>query len=133
MAADGKASSIDPKRMVVIFFVLAALALGVFLEKILALVFTYTRWNDPAIFGEDWSLTTVLGFVVAAAAAVVAWRIPRTQIVSLEVASELKKVTWPTMRETRAATVAVVIATFTAAIILGLFDYVWAKISSLIY
>ena len=133
MAADGKATGIDPKRMVVIFFVLAALALGVFLEKILALVFTYARWNDPAIFGEDWSLTTVLGFVVAAAAAVVAWRIPRTQIVSLEVASELKKVTWPTMRETRAATVAVVIATFTAAIILGLFDYVWAKISSLIY
>jgi preprotein translocase subunit SecE len=133
MAADGKAGGIDPKRMVVIFFVLAALALGVFLEKILALVFTYARWNDPAVFGEDWSLTTVLGFIVAAVAAVVAWRVPRTQIVSLEVASELKKVTWPTMRETRAATVAVVIATFTAAIILGLFDYVWAKISSLIY
>ena len=43
MAADGKATGIDPKRMVVIFFVLAALALGVFLEKILALVFTYSR------------------------------------------------------------------------------------------
>lgn len=133
MAADGKATGIDPKRMVVIFFVLAALALGVFLEKILALVFTYARWNDPAIFGEDWSLTTVLGFVIAAAAAVAAWRVSRTQTVSLEVASELKKVTWPTMRETRAATVAVVVATFMAAIILGLFDYVWAKISSLVY
>jgi preprotein translocase subunit SecE len=133
MAAEGKATGIDPKRMVVVFFVLAALAVGVFLEKILALVFTYARWNDPAIFGEDWTLTTVLGFVIAAAAAVAAWRIPRTQTVSLEVASELKKVTWPTMRETRAATVAVVVATFVAAIILGLFDYVWAKISSLVY
>jgi len=133
MAAEGKATGIDPKRMVVIFFVLAALALGVFLEKILALVFTYARWNDPAVFGEDWSLTTIVGFVIAAAAAVVAWRVPRTQTVSLEVASELKKVTWPTLRETRAATVAVVIATFAAAVLLGVFDYVWAKLSSLVY
>ncbi|HEY6947402.1 MAG TPA: preprotein translocase subunit SecE [Gemmatimonadales bacterium] len=119
--------------MVVIFFVLAAIAVGVFLEKILGLVFSYARWNDPAIFGEDWSLTTVLGFAIAAVAAVVAWRAPRTQSVSLEVAGELKKVTWPTLRETRAATVAVVIATFTAAVILGVFDYVWAKLSSLVY
>jgi preprotein translocase subunit SecE len=131
--ADGKATGIDPRRMVVIFFVLAALALGVFLEKILALGFTYARWNDPAVFGEDWSLTTVLGFAIAAAVAVVAWRTGRTQTVSLEVASELKKVTWPTMRETRAATVAVVIATFVAAVVLGVFDYVWAKLSSLVY
>ncbi len=132
MAAD-KAAGIDPKRMVVIFYVLAALTLGVFAEKILGLVFSYARWNDPAVFGEDWTLTTVLGFVLAAVAAVVAWRMPKTQTVSLEIAGELKKVTWPTLRETRAATVAVVIATFVAAVILGFFDYVWAAISSRIY
>ncbi len=132
MAAE-KGTGIEPKRMVVIFFVLAALALGVFLEKVLGLVFSYARWTDPAIFGEDWTLTTVLGFVIAAVAAAVAWRTPKTQAVSLEVASELKKVTWPTLRETRAATVAVVIATFAAAVLLGVFDYVWAKLSSLVY
>jgi len=132
MAAE-KGTGIEPKRMVVIFFVLAALALGVFLEKVLGLVFSYARWTDSAIFGEDWTLTTVLGFVIAAAAAVVTWRTPKTQTVSLEVASELKKVTWPTLRETRAATVAVVIATFVAAVLLGVFDYVWAKLSSLVY
>ncbi len=132
MAAD-KATGMDPKRMVVIFFVLAALAVGVFLEKILGLVFSYARINDPAVFGEDWTLTTVLGFAIAIAAAVVAWRASRTQTVSLEIAGELKKVTWPSVRETRAATVAVVIATFVAAVILGVFDYVWAKLSSLVY
>ena len=132
MAAD-KTTGIDPKRMVVIFYVLAALAVGVFAEKVLELVFSYVRWNDPTIFGEDWRLTTVLGFAMAAAAAVVVWRTPKTQTVSLEIASELKKVTWPTLRETRAATVAVVVATFVAAVILGLFDYVWAAISSRIY
>ncbi|GEJ57272.1 hypothetical protein AMYX_20130 [Anaeromyxobacter diazotrophicus] len=117
----------------VIFFVLAALAVGVFLEKILGLAFSYARWNDPALFGEDWTLTTVLGYGIAVAAAVVAWRATRVRTVSLEVASELKKVTWPTLRETRAATVAVVVATFVAAIVLGVFDYVWAKLSSLVY
>ncbi len=132
MVAD-KTAGIDPKRMVIIFYVLAALAIGVFVEKVLELVFTYVRWNDPTIFGEDWRLTTVLGFALAAVAAVVVWRTPKTQTVSLEIASELKKVTWPTLRETRAATVAVVIATFVAAVILGLFDYVWAAISSRIY
>ncbi len=132
MVAD-KTAGIDPKRMVIIFYVLAALAVGVFVEKVLELVFTYVRWNDPTIFGEDWRLTTVLGFALAAVAAAVVWRTPKTQTVSLEIASELKKVTWPTLRETRAATVAVVIATFVAAVILGLFDYVWAAISSRIY
>ncbi len=132
MAAE-KTGGIEPKRMVAIFYVLAALVTGVFLEKVLGLAFSYARWADPALLGEEWTLTTLLGFGLAAIAAVVVWRTPRAQTVSLEVASELKKVTWPTMRETRAATVAVVVATFVAAIILGVFDYVWAKISSLIY
>jgi len=132
MAAD-KTTGIDPKRLVAIFFVFAALAVGVFLEKVLGLLFSYTRWSDPAILGEDWTLTTVAGYSAAAIAAVVAWRTPRLHTVSLEIAAELKKVTWPSMRETRAATVAVVIATFVAAIILGIFDYFWAKLSSLVY
>ena len=50
-----------------------------------------------------------------------------------EVWAELKKVTWPSLRETRAATLAVIAATFVAAAILGLFDYVWAWLSARIY
>ncbi|OFV80509.1 MAG: preprotein translocase subunit SecE [Acidobacteria bacterium RBG_16_64_8] len=132
MAAD-KAAGIDPRRMVVVFYVLAALALGVFLEKILGLAFSYTRWNDPAVFGEDWTLTTIIGFALAATAALVVWRMPKTQTVSLEIAGELKKVTWPTLRETRAATVAVVVATAIAAVILGAFDSLWSWLSGKIY
>jgi preprotein translocase subunit SecE len=132
MAAD-KAAGIDPKRMVLIFYVLAALAVGVFLEKIFGLVFAYARWSDPAIFGEDWTLSTVLGFALAAGTALVVWRMPRTQTVSLEIAGELNKVTWPSLRETRAATVAVVIATAISAIILGAFDSLWSWLSGKIY
>jgi preprotein translocase subunit SecE len=64
---------------------------------------------------------------------VVVWRIPRTQTVSLETALELKRVTWPSLRETRAATVAVVVASFIASIILGIFDFIWGRLSALVY
>ncbi len=128
-----KGPGIDPKRMVVIFYVVAAVFLGIFLEKVLGILFSYSRWNDFPVFGEDWTITTVVGYAIAAATAVVAWRTPRSRAVSMEVAQELKKVTWPTLRETRAATVAVVVATFVAAALLGVFDLVWARLSDLVY
>jgi len=80
-----------------------------------------------------WNYSTYLNIVFLAVAAVLVWRNARAQAVSMEVAGELKKVTWPTLRETRAATVAVLIATAIAAVILGVFDWVWAAVSSRIY
>jgi preprotein translocase subunit SecE len=122
----------QPKRIVAIFYVLAAIVLGVFLEKISALVFSYSRVNDFAVFG-DWTLSTVVGFALAAITAVVVWRYPKTQAVSLEIALELRRVTWPSLRETRAATVAVIVASAIAAVILGVFDFVWSWLSAKIY
>src|SRR6266508_4443135 len=110
----------QPKRIVAIAYVVAALALA------------YTRVNDFDVIG-GWLLSSVLGFGVAAVAAVVVWRIPRTQTVSLEVALELQRVTWPSVRETRAATVAVIVASAVASVILGVFDMVWSWLSSVVY
>jgi preprotein translocase subunit SecE len=123
----------QPKRYVAIFYVLAAIALAKFLEKVFALAFSYARVNDFNILVEGWTLSTALGFALAAVVAVVVWRIPRTQTVSLETALELKRVTWPSLRETRAATVAVVVASFIASIILGIFDFIWGRLSALVY
>jgi preprotein translocase subunit SecE len=122
----------QPKRIVAIAYVVAALALGVFLEKVVELALSYSRVNDFAVIG-DWSLSTILGFGLAAAVALVVWRIPRTQTVSLEVALELQRVTWPSLRETRAATLAVIVASAVAALILGVFDMVWSWLSAKIY
>ena len=122
----------QPKRIVAIAYVVAALALGVFLEKVIELVLSYARVNDFAVIG-DWSLSTLLGFAIAAATAIVIWRIPRTQTVSLEVALELQRVTWPSLRETRSATVAVIVASAVSAVILGLFDMAWSWLSAKIY
>jgi preprotein translocase subunit SecE len=122
----------QPKRIVAIAYVVAALALGVFLEKVVELALSYGRVNDFAVLG-DWSLSTIIGFATAAIVAVVVWRIPRTQTVSLEVALELQRVTWPSLRETRAATLAVIVASAVAAVILGVFDMVWSWLSAKIY
>ncbi len=122
----------QPKRIVAIAYVIAALALGVFLEKVVELALAYARVNDFAVLG-DWSLSTIVGFALAAVIAVIVWRIPRTQTVSLEVALELQRVTWPSLRETRAATVAVIVASTVAAVVLGVFDMVWSWLSAKIY
>ncbi len=121
-----------PKRIVAIAYVVAAIVIAVFLEKVVALLFGYLRVNDFEVFG-GWSLSTVLGFVLAAITAIVVWRIPKTQQVSLEVALELRRVTWPTLRETRAATIAVIVASAISAVVLGVFDMVWSWLSAKIY
>ncbi len=122
----------QPKRIVAIFYVVAALAVGMFLEKVLEIAFGAAGVNDFSVIG-DWTLSTVLGFVLAVVAAVAIWRIPKTQKVSLEIALELRRTTWPSLRETKASTIAVIIASFVAAVILGLFDLLWSFVSSHVY
>jgi preprotein translocase subunit SecE len=124
----------QPKRYVAIFYVLAALALGVFLEKVLQLVMNAAGWNDRELISDfGWNVSTFIGFAVAAISAVVVWRIPKTQQVSLEIALELRRVTWPSLRETRASTIAVVVASAIAAVILGVFDFAWGWLSGKLY
>ncbi len=122
----------QPRRIVAIFYAVAALAVGMFLQKVLELSFGAAGINDFTVVG-DWTLSTVLGFVIAVAAAIVTWRVPKTQRISMEIALELRRVTWPSMRETRASTIAVIVASFVAAAILGVFDLIWSVISSHVY
>ena len=128
-----KGPGVDPKRIVAIFYFFAAVVVGIFLEKILGIVFSYARLNDTALLGDEWTLTTVLGYGIAAVLAVLAWRSPRVNGVSMQVAQELELVSWPNLRETRASTVAVVVFTFVAAFTLGIFDLVWSRLSALVY
>jgi len=128
-----KGAGVESKRIVAIFYFFAAVVVGIFLEKILGIVFSYARLNDTALFGDDWTVTTVLGYGIAAVLAVLAWRSPKVNAVSMQVAQELERVSWPNLRETRASTVAVVVFTFVAAFMLGIFDLVWSRLSSLVY
>jgi len=122
----------QPRRIVAIFYVVAAVVLGMFFEKVLEIVFAAVGVNDFSILGMA-NLSSAVGFALAFLAAIVAWQVPKTQRISLEIALELRRVTWPSLRETRAATIAVIIASFVAAVILGVFDLAWSWLSSKVY
>ena len=61
------------------------------------------------------------------------YRNPNINGLANEVAAELKKVTWPTGKEVKIATVVVVVMAIISALILGLFDAVWSTVTELIY
>jgi preprotein translocase subunit SecE len=67
-------------------------------------------------------VSTLVGFLLAAGLVVGAYMHPRSHTLSLDVASELLKVTWPTWAETKASTVAVIVASVVAAVIIFLID-----------
>jgi preprotein translocase subunit SecE len=96
----------------------------------------------------QWSIDWVWGFfatspseskisLVSAFAAVVIgvslYRNDRVYTLANEVSGELKKVTWPTAKEVRAATLVVVVMAIISSIILGVFDLVWSNLTELVY
>jgi preprotein translocase subunit SecE len=118
-------SAMDPKRLAVIFYIIAGLVAGAFLAHLLGQLWARAGWADPELVeGLGWNVSTVLGYVVAAAVAIGAWVHPRTHALSLDVANELMRVTWPTWGETRTSTLAVVVASVIAAVLLFFIDTV---------
>jgi len=71
--------------------------------------------------------------IIAITAGIVLYRNDRMYALANEVASELKKVTWPTAKEVRAATLVVIVMALISAVILGLFDFVWSNLTELVY
>jgi preprotein translocase subunit SecE len=70
---------------------------------------------------------------VAVGGAVALYRNERVFAAASEVASELRKVTWPGRKETYAATIVVIVTVIIVSLILSLFDAVWSKLTTLIY
>jgi len=115
--------------MVGIAFVVFGFVGAMFLSRVLAQLLAAMRWNDPQLFGiEELTVSAVLGFAIAAGAAIACFMNPRIYAGSLDVATELKKVTWPSLAETRVSTIAVIIASFVSALILFFFDLISSKV-----
>ena len=112
-------SGMDPRRLVVIFYLVFGLIVALFLDHVLDLAWAQFGWRNPEVVeGLGWKVTTLLGVLLALGLGVGAFLYPPTKQISLEVASELMKVTWPTWSETRVSTVAVVEASLVAAVVL---------------
>ena len=78
----------------------------------------FSKPNDLAV-----NAVAVTG---AAIAAYIAYRNERVFATVHDITRELEKVSWPTRRETSAATVVVLVTVSIAAVILSSFDALWA-------
>jgi preprotein translocase subunit SecE len=123
-------------RLVALSTVVFGLLAGIFLEHVFLALFgllsatqplTTTLFQLPLGPGEpkDVSWATVLGLAIGAGLFAYLYKKPGTRTVADEIAAELRKVTWPSLEETRAATIAVIVASLIAAVLLGFFDVFW--------
>lgn len=113
----------DPRRLTVIFYLLAGVVFALFLDHVLLLLWEPLGWsNRELVEGLGWRTTTLLGGAISLAAVVGCYAHPKVRAVSLDVASELMKVSWPSWDETRNSTLAVVVASVVAAGILYVID-----------
>jgi preprotein translocase subunit SecE len=112
-------AEMDPRRLVVISYLVFGVILALFFGHVLDAIFAQLGVkNVQLVEGTDVKLVYVLGLGLAAGLAAWAWTNTRVHTLSLEVATELMRVTWPSWEETRVSTIAVVVASLVAAVLL---------------
>lgn len=89
-------------------------------------------WGYFALAPSDFKISLAAA-IIATVAGIVMYKNDRLYHLANEVATELKKVTWPTAKEVRSATIVVIIMAIISALILGLFDFVWSNLTELVY
>jgi preprotein translocase subunit SecE len=78
------------------------------------------------------SVENVLPILLGATGAYLIYRIDRSRNYILEVINEVKKVVWPPKKETKGATIVVIITVLISAVILALFDWISTVFMNLI-
>ena len=96
------------------------------------------QWSVDWVWGyfgtvPSESYISVGAAFIAIVTVIVMYRSDKYYFLANEVASELKKVTWPTPKEVRTATIVVIVMAIISAVILGLFDFVWSNLTELVY
>ena len=79
------------------------------------------------------SVPSIVAVVFGAALVLWLLRQERVTTVANEIVAELKKVQWPTVKDTQRSTIVVIIVVIIISLLLGMFDLIWAKLSDLIY
>lgn len=108
-----------PNKIVHLTFALGALLVAFVVSRASDWVWSYfAKPNDLVI--------NVLAILIAGGGALIAYRNERVYASVVDVTRELEKVTWPTRKETSAATIVVIVTVVIAALILSGFDAIWS-------
>ncbi len=122
------------EKYVRISFVIGGLLVWVTLAALFSAAFQFVNPNwDRLLLGARFAVSDLLGLIGGMAVAVILVFHERANRLGLEVANELRNVTWPTWPETRVSTVVVVATTIVVSVILGLFDALGGLVTGAIY
>jgi len=125
-AAGAGKKTLGLERWVQLGFVVTALMLVWLSGHIISTV--WYIWADPSE-----PVVTAASVIFGIGASIALYRSPSVYALSLEVADELSKVTWPTRQETTSSTVVVIVTSIIAAVFLGFFDAIWSAVTDLVY
>ena len=113
----------EVRRYVNLAFIIAAMIMSWFCMKLSELVMAIIPITDRRLMGEHVTYSTIAGIILGVATAILLWRSPRIYEGALNVAREMKKVTWPTGDEVKYAMKVVIIMSLIVSIILFCFDF----------
>lgn len=117
------------QRLFAIGAIIITTSMTFIVERIADAILRGFDLGNAEMFG-GMTLSWLIGVVLVVGSALALWFNTRVQETGQEVAAELRKVTWPTFPEIRTATGAVVVVTLITSVLLGLLDFVSAKVMS---
>jgi preprotein translocase subunit SecE len=116
-----------PNRFIHLLFIGGAVAMAFLLSKTGEWLLGYVMTKPPETLIASGSA------VLACLIAFILYKNDRIFELASEVTGELRKVTWPTRQETRAAMVVVIITVIAFAVVLGLYDAFWSWVTTRVY
>lgn len=122
----------EVKRYVNLTYIVAAIVMSWFYMKLSAWVLSVAHVVDVHLLGERVTYSTIAGIILGIITAFLLWRSPKIYEGSLNVAREMKKVTWPNADETKYAMKVVIATSLIVAMILFCFDLGAKELTDLI-
>lgn len=119
------------RRVLGFVWTLLAMAVAYVLGAGVLWTFTTLDVANPRVVGNI-PLSTIVGVALAAAIAGGLWAAPKPRTFGIEVVEETRKVVWPSWPEVRDGTLVVTVTAVVFAVILGLFDLLWARVTNFV-
>lgn len=129
-SSTGLNSGMDAKRLVGIAYIVFCFIGILFFSSLIESIFSWMRWSNPMLLGEQLSPASLIAILISVGIILACFFNKKVYAGSLDIATELKRVTWPTLAETKVSTLAVIIVSVIASLILFSFDLISSKIMS---